>query len=139
VEHAGGRVHTRHRRILAGLLAIALAVAAACAVRWIWRDITYWSRSVTFEHGTESLAACLPRALPKIPGVSIRSTGEEIRLDVPGQEGAIVKATPESRIARIVVYGHSASVSALGPPAEEPVNAALQSLKSAFSATCGSP
>lgn len=118
---------------------IALAISAACAIRWIWRDITYWSRSATFAHGNESLAACLPRALPSLPGVSIRSAGEEIRLEVPGQEGAIVKATPELRVARIVVYGHSASVSTLGPPAEEPVSAALQSLQSAFSASCGSP
>ena len=133
------RAPARHRRILAGLLVIVLVVAAGAAVRWIWRDITYWSRSVTFAHGTASLETCLPRALPGLPGVSIRSSGEEIRLDVPGQEGALVKPTPEAGVARIVVYGHSASVSTLGPPAEEPVAAALQALKSAFSASCASP
>lgn len=133
------RAQARHRRILAGLLAIALLVTTGAAVRWIWRDITYWSRSVTFAHGSELLEACLPRALAGLPGVAIRPSGEEIRLDLPGQEGALVKPTPEAGVARIVVYGHSASVSTLGPPAEEPVTAALQALKSAFSASCASP
>ena len=133
------RAQARHRGILAAILAIALLVAAGAAVRWIWRDITYWSRSVTFAHGSESLQSCVARSLPGLPGVSIRSTGEEIQLDVPGLEGALVKPTPEARVARIVAYGHSASVSTLGPPAEEPVTTALQSLKSAFSASCGSP
>jgi hypothetical protein len=133
------RAQARQRRILGALLAVALLVAAGAAVRWIRRDITYWSRSVTFAHGSASLPACLPRALPELPGVSIRSSGEEIRLDVPGQEGALVKPTPEAGVARIVVYGHSASVSSLGPPAEEPVAAALQALKAAFSASCASP
>jgi hypothetical protein len=127
------------RKAVAAVVAIALALAAAYAFRWIWLDITYWSRSVTFEHGTEPLATCLPRALPGLPGVAIRPAGDEILLDVPGLEGALVKPTPEPPVARIVAYGHSASVSTLGPPAEEPVTAALQSLKTAFSASCGSP
>jgi hypothetical protein len=129
----------RQRKTLAAVLVVVFAFAAAYYVRWVWRDITYWSRSVTFSHGSESLAACLPRALPGLPGVAIRPTGEEIRLDVPGLEGALVKPTPEPRVARIVAYGHSATISTLGPPEEEPVAAALQALKSAFSAACGSP
>lgn len=130
---------SRKRRTLAAILAVSLALAAAGAVRWIWRDITYWSRSVTFAHGAAALGSCLPRALPALPGVSIRPSGDEFRLDLPGQEGALVKPTPEAGVARIVVFGHSASVSTLGPAAEEPVAAALQTLKSAFSASCASP
>jgi hypothetical protein len=139
MAEATEQTHARQRKTLAAILVIALTVSAAYAVRWIWRDITYWSRSVTFTHGSESLEICLPRALPALPGVSIQSIGDEVHLDVPGLEGALVKPTPEPRVARIVAFGHSASVSTLGPPAEEPVTAALQSLKSAFSASCGSP
>jgi hypothetical protein len=127
------------RKAVATILIATLVLGAAWAVRWIWRDITYWSRSVTFPHGSEPLRDCLARALPELPGVALRAGGDEILLDVPGQEGALVKPTPDAGVARIVVYGHSASVSTLGPPAEEPVAATLQSLKSAFSASCGSP
>lgn len=127
------------RKVIGAVVAIVLALGTAWAVRWIWRDITYWSRSVTFAHGRESLETCVPRALVGLPGISITSTGDEIRLDVPGFEGALIKPTPEQHVARIVAYGHSASVSTLGPPEEEPVAILLQSMKSAFSASCGSP
>lgn len=135
----GGRTIRLQRKTIAAMLAAALALGAAWAIRWIWRDITYWSRSVTFPHGSEPLRDCLARALPGLPGVSMRAANGEILLDVPGQEGALVKPTPDAGVARIVVFGHSASVSTLGPPAEEPVAATLQSLKSAFSASCASP
>ncbi len=125
--------------MLATLLLIALVTAAAFATRWIWRDITYWSRSVTFARGTVPLESCVSRALAGIPGVEMRVHDAEIRLEVPGQEGALVKPAREPNRARIVVYGHSDSVAMLGPPQEEPVAALLQSMKSAFSATCNSP
>ena len=127
------------RKAIAAILIVTFVLGSAWAVRWIWLDITYWSRSVTFAHGSEPLEACLPRALPALPGVAVRGGPGEIRLDVPGQEGALVKPTHEAGVARIVVYGHSDSVSTLGPPAEKPVAAILQSLKSAFSASCASP
>jgi hypothetical protein len=136
---ASARALSRTRRILATLLVIALALGMAGAIRWIWRDITYWSRSVTFVHGTEPLESCAARALAALPGVAMRTAGAEILLDVPGQEGALVQPALEPYRARIVVYGHSASVSTLGPPNEEPVAGLLQSMKSAFTATCGSP
>jgi hypothetical protein len=139
VARESTRSLARKRRTLAALFVIALALAAVVAVRWIWRDITYWSRSVTFAHGTASLGTCLPLALAALPGVSIRPSGEAFQIELPGQEGALVKPTPDAGVARIVIYGHSASVSTLGPPAEEPVAAALQALKSAFSASCASP
>lgn len=127
------------RRALAAILVVGLVAGAVYAIRWIWRDIAYWSRSVTFAHGSEPLETCLARALPGLPGISLRAANGEFQLDVPGQEGALVKPTPDAGVARIIVYGHSASVSTLGPPAEEPVAATLQSLKSAFSASCASP
>ncbi len=129
----------RHRRILGIILVIAIAVMVTTYVRLLWRDITLWSRSVTFEHGSQPFADCIPRALPDLAGVTIRSADGELALDVPGQEGARVKATDEPGVARIVVFGHSASISKLGPPAEEPVAATLRDLKAAFSANCGSP
>lgn len=127
------------RKTIGTILIVTLALGAAWAIRWIWLDITYWSRSATFAHGAAPLETCLPRALPELPGVAIRPGSDAILLDVPGQEGALVKPTPEAGVARIVVYGHSASISTLGPPAEEPVAATLRSLQSAFSASCASP
>lgn len=133
------RAYSHRRRILGSILIVSLVLGSAWAVRWIWRDITYWSRSDTFEHGAVSLDVCLPRALPDLPGVELHAEDDIFLLEVPGQEGALVKPTPDADIARIVVFGHSATISKLGPPAEEPVAATLHSLKSAFSASCASP
>lgn len=132
----GSREISLQRRTIGAVLAVALVLGIAWSVRWIWRDITLWSRSDTFAHGTEPLATCLERGLP---GVTVHEEDGRFHFEVPGQEGALVKPTPEPGVARIVVFGHSASISTLGPPAEEPVAATLQSLKSAFSASCASP
>jgi hypothetical protein len=136
-ENAGR--YPYQRKLIAAILIVTLVLGSAWAVRWIWRDITYWSRSDTFAQGAVSLETCLTRALPGLPGVTMRATDNQFLLDIPGQEGAFVKPTPEAGIARIVVFGHSDSISKLGPPAEEPVAATLHSLKSAFSASCASP
>jgi hypothetical protein len=108
------------RRLIASFLLIALGITSFFAIRWVWRDITYWSRSTTVAYETDTLEEC-------------------IRLAVPAHEGVIVKDTPTPRVARIVVYGHSESVSKLGPAAEEPVTELLSQLRSRISSQCRSP
>ena len=125
------------RKFIATALVIALGLAAAYSIRWIWRDITYWSRSVTVEYETTSLADCVAKSFADRPEVSVTFTEGAFNLQIPGQEGALVKDTPDPHVARIVVYGHSASVSHLGPASEKPVTAFLGELKSRISARCG--
>ena len=93
-----------------------IGVASFLAIRWAWRDITYWSRSVTVEYETDSLEAC-------------------VRL-LPEREDVIVKSTDEPQVARIVVFGHSESVSRLGPPSEEDAAAVLRDMKTVVSERC---
>jgi len=126
------------RKLIATVLAIAFAIAAAWSIRWIWRDITYWSRSVTVEYRTATLADCVSAAIAEWPEVSTSSAAGVINLQIPGQEGVLVKDTPDVHVARIVVFGHSASVSHLGPASEEPVAALLRDLKGRMSLHCGS-
>jgi hypothetical protein len=109
------------RRLIGSFLLIALCVTSYFAIRWIWRDITYWSRSATVPYRTDTLEQCVRLA------------------EIPAQEGVIVKDTPTPGVARIVVYGHSDAVSHLGPSAEEPVNELLGQLRSRISSRCGSP
>ena len=40
------------RKLIAAVLVIAFGFGAAFSIRWIWRDITYWSRSVTVAYET---------------------------------------------------------------------------------------
>ena len=125
------------RKLIAVVLAIAFGLAAALSVRWIWRDITYWSRSVTAAYKTDSLSDCVRTAIADWPEVSASAADGVIALAVPGQEGALVKGTPDPQVARIVVYGHSESVSHLGPASEEPVAALLGELKDRMATRCG--
>lgn len=107
------------RRLLAAVLLAALGVASFLALRWIWRDITYWSRSVTVEYGTATLEACVRR--------------------LPERAGVRVQETPDPQVARIVVFGHGASVSHPGPASEESAEHLLQDMKLAVAARCGGP
>jgi hypothetical protein len=127
------------RRLIAAALIAVLCVASVLAYRWIRRDITYWSRSVTVEYDTGSLEACVRLAVAGMPDVSVLSAGPPISLRVPEQEGVIVKDTPDPKVARIVVFGHSESVSYPGPASEEPVAAVLRKLKTAMSGRCTGP
>jgi hypothetical protein len=124
------------RRSIAGAAAVVLAVGSLLALRWIWRDITYWSRSATVDYRTGTLEDCVALVLPGLPGITLSAAGPEIRLSVPGQEGVLVKDDPAGKIARIVVYGHSGSVSHLGPDSEEPVAALLGELSRKFASVC---
>jgi hypothetical protein len=124
------------RKLIAAVLAISFGLAAAFSIRWIWRDITYWSRSVTVAYKTDSLGDCVKTALADWPEVSASVADGVIALAVPGQEGALVKDTPDPQVARIVVYGHSESVSHLGPASEEPVTALLGELKGRMATRC---
>ena len=127
------------RRLIAAALITALCVASVLAYRWIRRDITYWSRSVTVEYETYSLEACVRLVVAGMPDVSVVSLGPPVSLRVPEQEGVIVKDTPDPKVARIVVFGHSESVSYLGPASEEPVAAVLHELKTEMSGRCTQP
>ena len=114
-------------------------MASILAYRWIRRDITYWSRSVTVAYETYSLEACVRLVVAGMPDVSVISLGPPLSLRVPEQEGVIVNNSLDPRVARIVVFGHSESVSYLGPASEEPVAAVLHDLKTAMSARCTHP
>ena len=92
------------RKLIATFLVVALGFAAVFSIRWIWRDITYWSRSVTVAYQTASLGDCVRTAIADWPEVSASSAEGVINLVVPGQEGALVKDTPDPHVARIVVY-----------------------------------
>ena len=127
------------RRLIAAVLVATLCVTSFLAYRWVWRDITYWSRSTTVTYAAKSLETCVTKAIEGLPGVSVLSLGPPVGLRVPEQEGAIVKATSDPKVARIVVFGHSESVSSLGPPAEEPVAKVLRDLKTAILASCTEP
>ena len=124
------------RRLIAAFLVIAIGSTAVVSIRWIWRDITYWSRSVTVAYQTASLGDCVRIAIADWPEVSASSAEGVINLVVPGQEGALVKDTPDPQVARIVVFGHSESVSHLGPASEEPVTVLLGELKGRISTRC---
>lgn len=104
------------RRLIAAVVLAVIGVASFLAIRWAWRDITYWSRSVTVEYETDSLEAC-------------------VRL-LPEREDVIVKPTDQPQVARIVVFGHSESVSHLGPASEEDAAAVLQDMKTVVSERC---
>ena len=125
------------RKLIAAVLVIVIGLGAAFSIRWIWRDITYWSRSVTVAYKTDTLGDCVRTALVDWPEVSASSADGVITLVVPGQEGALVKDTPDPQFARIVIYGHSESVSHLGPASEGPVAAVLGELKDRMATRCG--
>lgn len=124
------------RKTIATVGALVLATALYHALTWIRRDITYWSRSTTFTYQSETLERCARLVVLNLPAVSISMKGKEIVLHVPGQEGVLVKPTATSREARLVVFGHSKSISTLGPPSEEPVNAFLRELSGEFTKWC---
>ena len=125
------------RKLIATVLMIVLGLTATISIRWIWRDIAYWSRSVTVEYKTATLGECVRTAIADWPEVSASSAEGIVNLQVPGQEGALVKDTPDPHVARIVVFGHSESVSHPGPASEEPVNVLLRELKGRVSMHCG--
>ena len=125
------------RRFIAIMLTIALFCISYFALNWVRRDITYWSSSTTVEYRTANLEQCVRLAVADLPGVLADFSGPTINLLVPTQEGVIVKDTPTPQVARIVVYGHSESVSQLGPKSEEPVTELLRQLSSRISARCG--
>jgi len=104
------------RRLLAVVFIAIIGVASFLAFHWVWRDITYWSRSVTVGYETDSLEAC-------------------VRL-LPEREDVVVKSTDEPKVARIVVFGHSESVSQLGPASEEDAAAVLRDMRTAVSERC---
>ncbi len=126
------------RRSIASVVIISLCIGAFLALRWIRLDITYWSRSVTVPYRTDTLASCVRLAFADLPGVSASFSGSDIMLKVPHLEGALVKPTPTPQVARIVVYGHSTSVSHLGPAAEEEelVAALLHQLSTEITRQC---
>jgi hypothetical protein len=126
------------RRLIAMLLLIGLCAISYFAFRWVRNDITYWSRSTTAEYQTATLEQCVKLVVADWPGVSADFSGPTIDLRVPAQEGVILKDTPTPRVARIVVYGHSESVSRLGPGSEEPVADLLRKLRDRISTRCGS-
>jgi hypothetical protein len=125
------------RRLIAAILIITLSVVSYFAIRWVWRDITYWSRSTTVAYKTATLEECVRIAVADWPGVSAFYSEPMINLQVPAQEGVIVKDTPTPQVARIVVYGHSDSISYLGPSSEEPVTELLRQLSHRISLRCG--
>jgi hypothetical protein len=125
------------RRLIGIILVVALCIISYFAIQWVWRDITYWSRSTTVECKTATLEECVRLAVSDWPDVSAVVSAPIIKLQVPAQEGVIVKDTPTPQVARIVVYGHSESVSYLGPSAEEPVTELIRQLSRSMSARCG--
>jgi hypothetical protein len=125
------------RRLIGAAVLLALFIGSYFAFRWVWRDITYWSRSATVAYKNSSLGECVRIAVADWPGVSASFDGPSIVLRVSNQEAVVIKDTPTPHIARIVVSGHSSSVSHLGPASEELVGAALRQLTSRFSARCG--
>lgn len=124
------------RRLIAVILAITLCVASYFAIRWVWRDITYWSRSTTVAYETDTLEQCVRIAIADWPRVSATFSGPLISLQVPAQEGVIVKDTPTPQVARIVVYGHSDSISYLGPSSEDAVMDLLRQISHRMSLRC---
>ncbi len=111
--------HQSRRRLIAAVVIAFIGVASFLAIRWAWRDITYWSRSVTVEYAMDSLESCV-RLLPE-------------RHDV------IVKAAGKPQVARIVVFGHSESISQLGPPSEDAPAETLREFKALVVSRCGNP
>lgn len=129
---------TGWRQLVAITLAIVLGVSAFRAMGWVWRDITYWSRSTTVSYKTDSLEECVRLAAADWPDISASFSGPEIMLRTPLQEGVIVKDTPTPKLARIVVFGHSESISHLGPSSEDSVSELLRRLSHDLSLRCGS-
>ena len=127
----------RWRQLIAATLVVGLCAASFLAVRWVWRDITYWSRSATFAYGTGTLKECVSLAVDDWPGVTASFPGHMITLHTRLQEGVIVKETSMPQVARIVVYGHSASISNLGPSSEEFVSDFLREFSRRVSLRCG--
>ncbi len=130
-------VYGTSRRIIGAVTLLALFIGSYFAFRWVWRDITYWSRSATVAYKTSSLGECVKIAVADWPGVSAFIDGPTIALRIPNQEAVVIKDTLTPQVARIVVSGHSNSVSRLGPPSEELVSATLLQLTSRFSVSCG--
>jgi len=126
----------RFRRALAAFVLVLLAIGSFYAVRWVWRDITYWSRSVTVPYHTDSIEACVLMVLPDWPDVSAKFEAGVLRLSTPLQEGLIVKDGGKPNLLRIVVYGHSATIARLGPADEGPVLAYLHRLAGVVEAQC---
>jgi hypothetical protein len=130
-------VYDTSRRLIGAAALLALFIGSYFTVRWVWRDITYWSRSATVAYKNSSLGECVRIAVADWPGVSASFDGSSIALRVSNQEAVVIKDTPTPHVARIVVSGHSSSVSHLGPPSEEMVGAALRQLTSRLSVSCG--
>jgi hypothetical protein len=128
---------SKWRQLIAIILVISLCVISYFAIRWVWHDITYWSRSTTVAYKTDTLEQCVRIAIADLPDVSAFISGSMIGLQVPTQEGVLVKDTPTPRVARIVVYGHSDSISYLGPSSEESVTELLRQLSDRMSSRCG--
>lgn len=113
-----------------------LLVGAAVAIRWVWLDITYWSRSALLSYGSGDLEACVRLVSLQWPGARVRPDEGGIALDLPALDG--VRLRPEGdQTARLIVHGHSASISTLGPSSEEETQALLKRLLGDFDLWCG--
>ena len=126
------------RKSIAAIVAVIVATASYRALIWVRKDITYWSRSVTFTYRTDTLEQCTRLVALDLPGVTVSTNGKEFALSVPNLEGVIVKPTSNAQEARLVVYGHSRSISTLGPESEEAVNDTLRQLSAEFARLCSS-
>ncbi|MGJ8670859.1 MAG: hypothetical protein ACSHXK_15340 [Oceanococcus sp.] len=118
-------------------LVLVLCVSALAATRWVWRDITYWSRSLTVAHTADNLGECVAMAVADWPAVKVPPFDQVITLELPGPYDALVKSTETSGVARIVVFGHSASIAKLGPENDRPVQVLLKKLSADISKQCG--
>jgi hypothetical protein len=130
-------IYDTSRRLIGAAVLLALCIGACFAFWWVWRDITYWSRSAAVAYKNSTLKECVRIAVADWPGVSATLDGPSIVLRVSNQEAVVIKETPTPNVARIVVSGHSSSVSHLGPPSEELAAATLRELTSRISVRCG--
>jgi hypothetical protein len=124
------------RKTIVAVATIAFIAAAYAALKWIRQDITYWSRSVTFTYRSDTLEQCARLVALNLSGVTVSNDGKVIALNVPGQEGVLVKPTGNAQEAWLVVFGHSPSISQRGPAAEAPVKAFLEGLRDEFARWC---
>ena len=127
------------RKTISIAVLVSLAFAAYQAVRWVWRDITYWSMSTTVAYSTASIDECLRRIAEHLPELSVSTANGAPVLQMPSTEGLMVKATSTPQVARLVVFGHSASISRLGPPSEESVRRLLNKLNAEVEQQCAEP
>ena len=67
------------RQLIATVLAITLCIISYFSFRWVWRDITYWSRSTTVEYRSATLERCVRLAVSDWPDVSADYSGPMIR------------------------------------------------------------